>query len=32
MHYVNTAFDFLENCLLEMGKYVPIESSCFCVE
>ena len=30
MHYVNTAFDFLGNCLLEKGKYVAIESY-FCV-
>ena len=32
MHYVNTAFNFLGNCLLEKGKYVVIESSYFCVE
>ena len=29
MHYVNTAFNFLGNCLLEKGKYVVIESSYF---
>ena len=27
MHYVNTAFDFLANCLLEKGKYVVIQSN-----
>ena len=34
MHYdhVNTTFDFLGNSLLEKGKYLVIESSCFCVE
>ena len=32
MHYVNIAFDFFGNCLLEKGKYVVIESSYFCVE
>ena len=31
MHYVNTAFDFLVNCLFEKIKYVVIESSHFCV-
>ena len=31
MHYVNTAFHFLGNGLLEKGKYVVIESSYFCV-
>ena len=29
MYYVNTAFDFLGNCLLEKKKYVFIESSYF---
>ena len=29
MHYVNTAFDFLVNYLLEKIKYVVIESSYF---
>ena len=29
MDYVNTAFNFLGNCLLEKGKYVVIESSYF---
>ena len=32
MHYVNTAFDFLGNGLLQKGNYVIIESSYFCVE
>ena len=32
VHYVNTAFDFLGNCLLEKRKYVAIESSYFSVE
>ena len=31
MHYVNTAFDFLVNCLLEKIKNVVIESPYFCV-
>ena len=31
MHYVNTAFDFLVNYLLEKIKYVVIESSYFCI-
>ena len=31
MHYVNTAINFLVNCLLEKVKYVVIESSYFCV-
>ena len=31
MHYVNTAFDFLGNYLLEKIKYVVIESSYFCI-
>ena len=32
MHFVNTAFYFWGNCLLEKGKYVVIESLYFCVE
>ena len=32
MHYVNTAFDFFGNALLEHGKYLVTESLCFCVE
>ena len=31
MHYVNTAFNFLVNYLLEKIKYVVIESSYFCI-
>ena len=31
MNYVNTAFNFLGNYVLEKGKYVVIESSYFCV-
>ena len=32
MHYVNTTFDFWGNFLIEKGKYLVIESSCFCAE
>ena len=32
MHYFNTAFDLLGNCLLEKRNYVVIESSYYCVK